>query len=62
MSTRLAAFVYRWRLPLTALIFAGAILAIPRANITQIDNDITAWFSREDSRHYRFLVTFPTSG
>ena len=48
MSERLAAFIYRWRLPLTAIILAGAILAIPRANITQIDNDITAWFSKED--------------
>jgi len=48
MSERLAAFVYRWRFPLTAFIFAGAILAIPRANITHIDNDITAWFSKED--------------
>ena len=33
---------------LTALIVAGAILSIPRANITHIDNDITAWFSKED--------------
>ena len=48
MSERLAAFIYRWRLPLTALILAGAILSIPRADITHIDNDITAWFSKED--------------
>ena len=48
MSERLAGFIYRWRLPLTALILAGAILSIPRADITHIDNDITAWFSKED--------------
>ena len=48
MSARLAAVIYRWRLPLSALLIAGAILAIPRANITHIDNDITAWFSKED--------------
>ena len=48
MSARLAAFIYRWRLPLTALIIAGAILAIPRVDITHIDNDITAWFSKDD--------------
>jgi predicted RND superfamily exporter protein len=48
VSDRIAAFIYRWRLPLTALIFAGAILSIPRADITHIDNDITAWFSKED--------------
>jgi len=48
VSDRLAGFIYRWRLPLTALILAGAILSIPHADITHIDNDITAWFSRED--------------
>ena len=48
MSDRLAAFIYRWRLPLTALILTGAVLSIPHADITHIDNDITAWFSKED--------------
>jgi len=48
VSAWLAAVIYRWRLPLSALIIAGAILAIPRANITHIDNDITAWFSKDD--------------
>jgi predicted RND superfamily exporter protein len=48
VSAWLAAVIYRWRLPLSALLIAGAILAIPRANITHIDNDITAWFSKED--------------
>ena len=48
MSARLAAIIYRWRLPLSALIVAGAILAIPHVDITHIDNDITAWFSKED--------------
>ena len=48
MSARIAEFVWRWRLLLTGLILAGAIAAIPRVNITQIDNDLTAWFSRQD--------------
>lgn len=48
MSRRLAGFIYRWRLPLTAVIFLGALASIPRVNITHIDNDITAWFSRDD--------------
>jgi predicted RND superfamily exporter protein len=48
VSARLAAVIYRWRLPLSALLIVGAIMAIPRANITHIDNDITAWFSKED--------------
>jgi predicted RND superfamily exporter protein len=48
MSARIAAFIWRWRLLLTGLILAGAVAAIPRVNITRIDNDITAWFSRQD--------------
>jgi uncharacterized protein len=48
VSARLAAWIYRWRLALTAVIIAGAVLSIPRANITHIDNDITAWFSKQD--------------
>ncbi|HEX6973130.1 MAG TPA: hypothetical protein VF147_01950, partial [Vicinamibacterales bacterium] len=48
MSERLAAFIYRWRRLLTAIIFAGAAASIPSVNITHIDNDITAWFSRTD--------------
>jgi len=42
VSARLAAWIYRWRIALTVLIAAGAIVSIPRANITHIDNDITA--------------------
>ena len=48
MSQVLAAFIYRWRFLLSGLIVVGALLFSPRANITNIDNDITAWFSRED--------------
>ena len=48
MSQRLAGFIYRWRRLLTAAIFAGAALSIPSVNITRIDNDITAWFSKTD--------------
>ena len=48
MSRLLATFIYRFRYPLTALCIAGALLFAPRANITRIDNDITAWFSKDD--------------
>ena len=48
MSRPLAAFIYRWRLLLTAAIFLGAAASIPSVNITDIDNDITAWFSNKD--------------
>jgi uncharacterized protein len=48
MSVRVAELIYRWRVPLTAIILLGAIVFAPRADITRIDNDITAWFSLED--------------
>lgn len=48
MSERAAEIIYRFRLPLSALILLGAVFFAPRANITHIDNDITAWFSKQD--------------
>lgn len=48
MTARLAAILYRWRLPLTGLIILGALILAPRAQITRIDNDLTAWFDRSD--------------
>ena len=48
MSRLIATFIFRWRYPLSALCVLGALVSIPRANITKIDNDITAWFSKAD--------------
>ena len=48
MSRIIAEVTYRWRFLLSGLIVLGAIALSPRANITDIDNDITAWFSRDD--------------
>ena len=48
MSRVLANVIYRWRFVLTAAAVLGAIAFAPRANITKIDNDITAWFSKDD--------------
>jgi predicted RND superfamily exporter protein len=48
MSALLAGLAFRWRFPLSAAIVLGAVAFVPRANITTIDNDITAWFSRQD--------------
>jgi predicted RND superfamily exporter protein len=44
----LAAFIWRWRIALSIFIVGGALALAPRANITRIDNDITAWFSKAD--------------
>ncbi len=48
MSLALAGWIYRWRIPLSVFIVLGALAQAPRANITKIDNDITAWFSKDD--------------
>jgi predicted RND superfamily exporter protein len=48
VSRALAGAIYRWRFILSAFIVLGALALAPRANIAAIDNDITAWFSKED--------------
>jgi predicted RND superfamily exporter protein len=48
VSRRLADLLWRWRYPLSALVVIVAVAFIPRANITKIDNDISAWFSKDD--------------
>ena len=48
MSLALARFIYRFRFLLTFLIVAGALALAPRAQITRIDNDISAWFEKSD--------------
>lgn len=48
MTDRLASFLYRFRHPLSVLAVVGAVALAPLANVTAIDNDITAWFSRAD--------------
>ena len=48
MSRRLADFLWRWRYPLSAFIVICALAFAPRANITHIDNDISAWFGADD--------------
>jgi hypothetical protein len=61
VSHALAGWIYRWRLPLSTFMVIGALALAPRANITKIDNDITAWFSKDDPvyRDYeRFRTEF----
>src|SRR5688572_4411864 len=48
MSRLIARFIFRWRFLLTGFCVLGALAFAPRANITRIDNDITAWFSKSD--------------
>jgi predicted RND superfamily exporter protein len=48
VSRRFADVVWRWRFPLSAFIVLCAIAFAPRADITSIDNDISAWFGASD--------------
>jgi len=48
VSRAIADLVWRWRRALVTVIILGAIAFIPSANITKIDNDLTAWFSVDD--------------
>jgi uncharacterized protein len=48
MSTRLADLIYRFRLPLCAVIAIGFLGLLPLTNVTAIDNDISMWISMDD--------------
>jgi len=48
LSRFLAGIIWRWRLPMSAVLVLGAVALAPRADITHIDNDITSWFSTDD--------------
>ena len=48
MSARLADLIYRFRLPLCAVIAIGFLGLLPLTNVTAIDNDISMWISRDD--------------
>jgi len=48
MTSRLADFVYRFRLPLCAIIAIGFVALLPLTNITEIDNDISMWIGKDD--------------
>jgi len=48
VSRRLAEILWRWRYALSAFIVITAVAFAPRANITHIDNDISAWFGKDD--------------
>lgn len=48
MSAWLADTLYRWRYPLSLFCLLGAVVLAPLVQITHIDNDLTAWFSKTD--------------
>ena len=48
MSARLALVIWRVRYPACALILLGFVALAPLTNVTELDNDISAWISRDD--------------
>ena len=50
MSGHLAELIYRFRLPLCAVIAVGFLALLPLTNVTAIDNDISMWISQGRSR------------
>ena len=48
MTARLADVIFRFRYALCAVIVAGFLAMLPLANLTEIDNDITMWISKDD--------------
>jgi predicted RND superfamily exporter protein len=48
MSRWVAGFVFRWRLPLCAVVVVGFFYFAPSTNFTEIDNDLTMWVSQTD--------------
>jgi hypothetical protein len=48
VTPRLVDLLWRLRWILSAAIVVGAVALAPRADVTKIDNDITAWFSHGD--------------
>jgi predicted RND superfamily exporter protein len=51
---RLANFLYRFRLALSAVVVIGAVAFAPRADLTNIDNDLSAWISRDDPAYVNY--------
>jgi len=57
LSERLADFLYRFRLVLSAVVVLGGVAFAPQADLTRIDNDLSAWISR-DAPAYRDYERF----
>ena len=48
MSARIAELIFRFRFLLCAAIVGGSLALLPFVNLTEIDNDISMWISKDD--------------
>jgi predicted RND superfamily exporter protein len=63
-ADRLTDWLWRWRRLLAALSVLGAVLLAPLADVRTLDNDVTAWFQRDDpvyKDYERLKQEFPGS-
>jgi predicted RND superfamily exporter protein len=61
LTVWLADVLYRFRLPIAAVIIGGALVFAPQVDLTKIDNDLSAWVSKTDTAYLdyeRFRTEF----
>lgn len=54
LSSRLADVLYAIRFPASALVILGVLVFAPQADLTRIDNDLSAWISRDDAAYQEY--------
>jgi uncharacterized protein len=53
-AERLGRLIYRLRLPLSAAILIGAVALAPRVNLTDINNDLSAWVAKDTPEYQTY--------
>lgn len=54
LPASVAEFLYRYRHAFVVGVLAGALLFAPQADLTKIDNDLSAWISRDDPAYQTY--------
>jgi predicted RND superfamily exporter protein len=54
LPVHIAEFLYRFRHAFVIAVFAGAAFLLPRVDLTQIDNDLSAWISKRDPEYQTY--------
>ena len=49
-----AAFLYRWRFWSSGAALLGALVFIPQADLTRINNDLGAWIAKDDPTYIAY--------
>jgi predicted RND superfamily exporter protein len=54
MSLTIATFLYRFRHAFVIAVLVGAAFLAPRADLTQIDNDLSSWIKKDDPEYLTY--------